>query len=51
MIKIKGLRITNWSSQNSSGDVKYSIGNVVINILIITDGVTRVQDVIICLII
>ena len=27
--QVKGLRSTNWSLQNSNGDVKYSIGNIV----------------------
>ena len=35
MKKVKGLKSTNWLSQNSHGDVKYSIGNTVNNILIL----------------
>ena len=27
--QVKGLRSTNWSLQNSNGDVKYNIGNIV----------------------
>ena len=34
MKKAKGLRSTNWLLQNSYGVVKYSIGNIVNNILI-----------------
>ena len=29
--KVKGLRITDWQSQNSHGDVKYSRENIVTN--------------------
>ena len=29
MQKVKGLRSINWFSQNSHGDVKYSIGSIV----------------------
>ena len=35
---IKGLRSTNWWLQNSHGDVKYSIGNIVDNNLITMYG-------------
>ena len=31
--KVKGLRSTDWSLQNSHGDAKYSIGNIVNNIV------------------
>ena len=34
MKKVKGLRSTNWQLQNSHGDVKHSIGNIVNNILL-----------------
>ena len=34
MKKVKGLRSTNWQLQNSHGDVKYSIGNIVSNTVI-----------------
>ena len=34
----KGLRSTDWKLQNSHGDVKYSIGNIVSNIGIILYG-------------
>ena len=37
--KMKGLRSTNWLLQNSHGDVKYSIGNIVSNIVITIYGV------------
>ena len=32
--KVKGLRGTNWKLQNSHGDTKYSIGNIVSNIYV-----------------
>ena len=35
---VKGLRSTNWQLQNSHRDVKYSIGNIVDNIVITTCG-------------
>ena len=31
--KVKGLRNTKWKLQNSHGDVKYSVGNIVNNII------------------
>ena len=37
--RVKGMGSTNWLLQNSHGDVKYSIGNIVNNILIIMYGV------------
>ena len=37
--KFKGLRSTNWLLQNSLGDVKYGIGNIVNSILISMRGV------------
>ena len=37
--KVKELRSTNWLLQNSHGDVKYSIGNIVSNIVITIYGV------------
>ena len=39
MKKFKGLRSTNWLLQNSLGDVKYGIGNIVNSILISMRGV------------
>ena len=42
--KVKELRSTNWLLQNSHGDVKYSIGNIVNTIQIIMCGVTWVWD-------
>ena len=42
--KGKGLRSINWELQNSHRDVKYSMGNIVNNILITIYGVRRVQD-------
>ena len=35
MKKAKGFTSTNWQLQNSHGDVKYSIGNIV-NIIVTT---------------
>ena len=37
--KMRRLRSTNWKLQNSHGDVKYCIGNIVNNIVITMDGV------------
>ena len=34
MKKVKEIRSPNWKIQNSCGDVKYSIGNMVNNIVI-----------------
>ena len=34
--EVRGLRIINWQSQNSHGDVKYNIGNGVAKELIVT---------------
>ena len=42
--KVKGLSSTNRSLQNDQGDIKYSIGNIVINIVITTNGVRWVLD-------
>ena len=42
--KVKGLSSTNRSLQNDQGDIKYSIGNIVINIVITTNGVRWVMD-------
>lgn len=36
MKNVKGLRKTDWYLQNSDGDVKYSIGKTVNNIVITT---------------
>ena len=36
---MKGLRSTNWQLQNSYGDVKHSIGNIVNDIVITMYGV------------
>ena len=41
---MKGLRSTNWLSQNSHGDVQYSIGNTVNYIVVSMYGVKRVLD-------
>ena len=40
MKKVKGLRSTNWQLQNSHGDVKYSIGNIVNNVVITMNDVS-----------
>ena len=42
--KVEGLRSTNCQLQNSHGDVKCSLGNVVYNILITMHGVRGVRD-------
>ena len=44
MKKVKGLRRTIWLLQNSHGDIKYSIGNIVNSMLITMHGVRWVQD-------
>ena len=43
---VKGLRSTNWLLQNSHGNVKYSIGDTVNNIVItvVSDGYEIYQD-------
>ena len=41
---MKGLRSTNWQLQNSYGDVKHSIGNIVNDIVITMYGVRWVLD-------
>ena len=41
---VKGLRGTNWKLQNSHGDVRYSIGNIVNNIVIATYGIRWALD-------
>ena len=43
--KVKGLRSTNWQLQNSHGDVKYSVGYIVNNIVMTTYGVRRVLEI------
>ena len=42
--KVKGLRSTDWELQNSHGDVKYSLGNIVNNIVITMYGARWVLD-------
>ena len=44
MKKVKGLRRTIWLLQNSHGDIKYSIGNIVNSMLITMHGVRWVRD-------
>ena len=38
--KVKGLRRRNWQLQNRHGDVKYSLGNVVNNIITTYDAIS-----------
>ena len=38
MKKVKGLRSTGWKLQNSHGDIKYGVGNIVSNIAITMRG-------------
>ena len=42
---MKGLRNTNWQLPNSRGDVKYTIGNIVSNIVITLHGARWVMDI------
>lgn len=42
--KVKGFVSTNWPSENSHGDVRYSIGNIVNNMAVIMYSVREVQD-------
>lgn len=44
MKEMKGLKTTNWQLQNSPGDVKDSIGNIVSNIVVTMYGVRWVLD-------
>lgn len=41
--KVKGLRSTNWQLQNSHEDVKFSLRNIVNNIVITTYGVRSIR--------
>ena len=43
--KVKGLRSTNWQLQNSQGDVKYCIENIVNNIVITMYGSMQVLEI------
>lgn len=45
MKKLKGLRSTNVQLQKSHEDVKYSIGNIVKNVVINMYGVRRVLEI------
>lgn len=38
MKRVKGFRSTDWQLQKSPGDAKFSIGNTVSNVVIITYG-------------
>ena len=42
--KVTGLRSTNWQLQNSHGDMKFSIGNILNNIVISMYSVRWVLD-------
>ena len=42
--EVKGLRRTDWQSQDSHGNVKYLTGNIVDNIVITMYGVRWVLD-------
>ena len=42
--KVKELRSTDWWLQNSHGDVKYSIGNIVNSTVITTYGASWVLE-------
>ena len=42
--KVKGLRCINWLLKNSHGDVKYSTGNIVNDIVITMYNVRWVGD-------
>ena len=44
MKKGKGLRSTNWQLQNSHGDIKYSLGNIVNTIVMTIHGIRCIQD-------
>lgn len=41
--KVKGLRGTNWQLQNSHEDIKFSLRNIVNNIVITTYGVRNIK--------
>ena len=43
--KVKGLGSTHWQIQNSHGDVKYSIGKIVNNIVISMYGANGVLEI------
>ena len=43
MKKVKGLRSTSWQLQNSHRDIKYSIGNIVNNIVITMSGASATR--------
>ena len=45
MKKVKGIRSTDWYLQNNHGDIKYSIGNIVNNILINMCGARWVLEI------
>ena len=43
--EVRGLRSTNWQLQNIHGDVKYSIGNIVSNIVMTVYGARWVLEI------
>ena len=45
MKKLKRSSSTDWKLQNSHGDVKYSIGNIVNNIVITTYGAKCILEI------
>ena len=45
MKKVKGLRSTHWQLQNSHRNVKYSMGNIVNNIVITMCGARWVPEI------
>ena len=45
MKKVKVLRHTNWYLKNSNGDKKYSIGNVINNIVVTMDSARWVLEI------
>lgn len=47
MTKVKGLRTTDWQLQNSQGDEKYSIGNLVNYVVTTMCGARRVLEILV----
>ena len=45
MKKVKGLRSTDWPLQNSHGNVKYSIGNIINNSVITMSSARLLLDI------
>ena len=42
---VKGLRSTNWQLQSSHGDVNYSVGNIVNNIVVTMYGARWILEI------